>query len=193
MSKSALAISSVTVRIDPPITRNFERYLLDQQRLGNQLLSFYYNAKGAEFILYFGKIGGLAAMDIEAILSNVQVAPWKLYVFNAAGEFTVKRGEQFILPRLVGDYTDMVGVDDPVEIVTIGDSRVCGSAIVLGMEKTKLQNAADSKLNLCKPACGDLEELRYNLTQHYEQSVGTDAIVSLLRLRATTNIKVRVP
>lgn len=180
---SGLRISSRKVMVGEPITQGFESYLLDQERLGKQLLTFEHLG-GDAFHVLLGEVGTV----VDSELQDISVAPWRLYIFNQRNIPVITAGKMLFVPRLVTDYTDVYHIDDPVELVDITNGVVYGTATVVGVGKRRLRDVDFASVSKIYPYFRGRFSLRRYLQSYYSQRVSDNTVIATLLLRATSNI-----
>jgi hypothetical protein len=179
-----LSVSVEEVTLLPPITQNFERFLLYKQLEGKVMLSFAHTG-GGSFIIHFGEIkeGNLAEASVAR---SVIVAPWQIYIFNPLYYTQVDTGGEFLAVRLVDEYAHYVKVDDPVELVDVSTLEVLGAGVVTALYTVKLRNMTQAAIEATfAPLASNLKDVINLLEYQYEQKVSPDNLVTGILIRAT--------
>ena len=188
--RGILRISIEEVAIPPPITQNFERHLLLKQSKGKQMLSFVH-IEGGVFRIYYGEVGE-GEMGTTTQLENVDVAPWRLYVFSNLLKLEASRGELFCSIRLVDEYADLLIIGDPVEMVDVSSLQVLGSAEVVGLHRFRLGALTPEIIQIVCNRVKNADEIRELLECKYEQSVNINDIITVIYMRATSPVNLSV-
>lgn len=184
---SALRVGLEQVDLPVPITKNFERYVLQQHARGKVMLGFTHQG-GGQFQVYFGEIGDIGLQE-QLDLMNIEVAPWRLYIFNQVPSGIIRSGSVFYSVRLVEDYAELLQIGDPLELVNISTDAVLGTGSVVGLHKFRLGDMAAMNLrDEHYPHIQTVEDLRRLLERKYEQEVSMEDTVVLISVRAAEDI-----
>ncbi len=187
MKKGFLRLRLERVDLPPPITKNFERYLLQKQVEGSVMLSFVHE-EGGTFLIYFGEIGE-GDLATSMTINNIEIAPWRLYIFNAMPDVNVDAGQLVCSIRLVDEYTDVMQIGDPVELVDISTQATVGTAQVVALHKFKLDSVSDDFIEAaCSPRAKTAEDICRIVEYQYEQRLNGDETVTAIQLLATSPV-----
>lgn len=183
--RGVLRISLEEVEIPVPITQNFERHLLLKQSQGKELLSFLHIG-GGRFRIYYGEAGE-GHMDTQQ-LKDIAVAPWRLYVFTNVTKLQVGQGNLFCSLRLVDEFSEVMEIGDPVEMVDISSLEVLGSAEVVGLHRFRLDALTPEIIQTICNRVKSVAEVKRLLECKYEQPVHDDEVVTAIVMRASSPV-----
>jgi hypothetical protein len=183
------------------VTQNMETYLVGAQALGKRLITWQHMGSNA-YWLYFqkeivlaGKNGETLPMHkVRSLLQNenVHIAPWQVYYFpsNAVVENVwVPKGVRSPIIRLSSEYTDVLQVGDPVELVNIETCQPFGRGIIVSLKKALIRELTFKDMHMTAKLGGlrivTPETFRKFLSEHYEGPVSLDDVVSVVTIKTT--------
>jgi len=116
---------------DEQTTLRFEKYLIEQQRLGWRLLAWIGEDEGIRVILEQKILEAdmeesMNQTDWERLTQKLEVAPWQVYAFEPHRDtpFSLRKGMVIPVLRLAEDYATLIQLNDPVVMVHMTIDRV---------------------------------------------------------------------